>query len=228
MERHFGIPVTLAAAIHGALLFGFSKTPREPAPDPTVLCRVDEFVLTPAPEEPIVVEPTETAPTASKPRPEVPLPTSVEPPAVSGPADFEIVVPPPTLAVGDLDLKAIPPDLGREGLTDGTGRGTGRMIIDGAALDSPPRTRLQPSPLYPHQARRDGLRGEVIVEFLVDETGRVREPRVVRSNDRAFDEPTLRAVARWVFEPGRRHGRIVPFRMAVPVHFSVSDEAGFR
>jgi protein TonB len=45
----------------------------------------------------------------------------------------------------------------------------------------------------------------------------------VRSSAQVFDEPTLRAVARWKFEPGRKDGRAVRFRMSVPVVFNVHD-----
>ncbi len=91
------------------------------------------------------------------------------------------------------------------------------------ALDNPPRTRFQPAPIYPFESKRDGLRGEVVVEFIVDESGLVRDPRVVSSSSRVFEEATLRAVSKWKFEPGRRAGRIVPFKMAVPVVFNLND-----
>jgi protein TonB len=79
------------------------------------------------------------------------------------------------------------------------------------------------APLYPFEGKRDGLRGEVVVEFLVDETGAVHDPHVVRSSHRMFEEPTLRAVSKWKFEPGRRAGRVVRFKMAVPVVFSLNE-----
>jgi protein TonB len=91
--------------------------------------------------------------------------------------------------------------------------------MDAALLDSPPRASLQTPPAYPPNARATGLAGEVWVEFAVDESGRVLHPRVVRSNDPVFDEPTLRAVAKWRFEPGRKGGRPVSFRMRVPVSY---------
>jgi protein TonB len=43
----------------------------------------------------------------------------------------------------------------------------------------------------------------------------------VRSSSHAFEEPTLRAIAKWRFEPGRRGGQIVRFRMQVPVVFKL-------
>ena len=89
-------------------------------------------------------------------------------------------------------------------------------------LDNPPRTRSQVAPVYPYEARISGRNGEVMVEFVVDETGHVLDPHVLRSNDPVFEAPTLRAISKWRFEPGRKGGRVVRFRMAVPVGFSVN------
>ena len=41
--------------------------------------------------------------------------------------------------------------------------------------------------------------------------------------DREFVEPALRAVRHWRFEPGRRDGKAVPFRMTIPIEFSLED-----
>lgn len=91
-------------------------------------------------------------------------------------------------------------------------------------LDNPPRARLQASPMYPLEAKRTDREGTVLIEFTVDEGGMVLDPKVMSSTDRIFDEATLRAVAKWRFEPGRRAGRIVRFRMALPVVFSLSQD----
>jgi protein TonB len=96
-------------------------------------------------------------------------------------------------------------------------------IASVTALDNPPRTRAQIAPAYPFEAKREGLAGDVLVEFTVNERGEVVNPRIVRSNSRVFEEPTLRAVSKWRFEPGRKNGRIVRFRMAQPVVFAVND-----
>jgi protein TonB len=88
-------------------------------------------------------------------------------------------------------------------------------------LDNHPRTTTQVSPVYPEEMKRQGIEGTVIVEFIVDESGRVTNPRVVKSDDPAFEAPTLRAVAGWRFEPGRKDGRRVSFKMAVPVSYKL-------
>jgi protein TonB len=102
--------------------------------------------------------------------------------------------------------------------------GPGRAgLVTGGDLDRSPQTRFQAAPLYPAEARREGRSGTVTVEFVVDESGTVVTPRVASSSDRVFEEAALRAVARWRFEPGRRHGQVVRFRMAVPIHFSLNE-----
>lgn len=124
------------------------------------------------------------------------------------------------MAFGDA-REIVPLDfLPGEGGVDGDWR---KNIIPGGALDNPPRARFQAAPIYPFEEKKNGIPGEVVVEFEVDETGAVHNARVTRSSSRAFEEPTLRAVAKWRFEPGKRHGKVVGFRMTVPVIFSLND-----
>jgi protein TonB len=58
----------------------------------------------------------------------------------------------------------------------------------------------------------------------VDETGVALMPRITDSTEPVCDESARRAVPRWRFEPGRKDGRGVRFRMAVPGAFSRSAE----
>ena len=109
------------------------------------------------------------------------------------------------------------------GIPGGMGECTGAGLFPGIELDNEPRTRVRVPPHYPMAAKQEGRGGEVLVEFVVDEAGRVLNPRVVRSTDRIFEEPTLRAVSKWRFEPGRRLGQIVRFRMSVPVVFNLNE-----
>jgi protein TonB len=101
----------------------------------------------------------------------------------------------------------------------GTGKGPGAISSD--LLDNAPRTTFQQPPIYPYRAKIDGLPGEVVVEFIVDYNGRVLNPHVVSSTNPIFEETTLRAISQWRFEPGRRHGNIVRFRMRMPVEFHI-------
>jgi TonB family protein len=89
----------------------------------------------------------------------------------------------------------------------------------------PPRAIRQSPPVYPYEMRKSRLRGEVVVDFIVDIEGNVRRAHVVRSLNPAFDQPALDSVNSWVFEPGRRNGVPVFSHMQVPVFFSLMNTA---
>ncbi len=89
-------------------------------------------------------------------------------------------------------------------------------------LDTPPVVRSQKKPEYPMSQRATGLGGEVVVLFVVDTRGDVRNPVVVRSNNPAFNQPALDAVSAWRFNPGKVGGQAVNTRMMVPMIFELN------
>lgn len=220
MNPKYVWPVCVAAAVHGALLFGFPKSARPALVRPEIIEIVCGLPL-PPPEEELVAlvrnESTETTTSSDRdplPRPDV---------APSTERDRTVVITRPdvtTPAVGDWPTFVVRTPPGPLG--DGEGLWRDRIELSGS-LDRAPRTRLQTAPLYPAEARRDGRSGIVTVEFVVNEAGEVMTPRVTGATDRIFEEAALRAVAKWRFEPGRRHGQVVRFRMVVPIHFSLSE-----
>jgi protein TonB len=92
-------------------------------------------------------------------------------------------------------------------------------IFSMADLDQQPRVIYQSSPVFTKQLRQKAP-GKVNVIFIVDEQGRVVEPRIKSSTDPIFETPALNAVKHWKFEPGKRGGRAVRFRMLAPITFS--------
>jgi protein TonB len=91
-------------------------------------------------------------------------------------------------------------------------------IFSIADLDQKPRVIYQPGPVLSREIRQKAP-GTVYILFLVDERGSVVEPRVQQSTDPAFEKPALIAVKQWKFEPGKRGGKAVRFRMRVPITF---------
>jgi periplasmic protein TonB len=89
-----------------------------------------------------------------------------------------------------------------------------------ADLDQAPRVMNQPPPRYPPELRSKKVRGTVYILFVVDRLGRVVKPLVQKSTHSAFDRPALEAVRQWRFEPGKRNGQAVQFRMRVPITFA--------
>ena len=72
---------------------------------------------------------------------------------------------------------------------------------------------------YPEFARRAGIEGQVVVQFVVDERGNVVDPVVLRSPNELLSEAALEAVRESQFTPGQQRGRPVKVRFAVPVTF---------
>ncbi|QHI70043.1 energy transducer TonB [Tichowtungia aerotolerans] len=91
-------------------------------------------------------------------------------------------------------------------------------VFSMADLDQKPRVIYQPGPTFTKQVRRKAP-GTVYIIFVVDQRGRVINPAVQKSTDPVFTKPALAAVKQWKFEPGKRNGKAVRFRMRVPITF---------
>lgn len=78
--------------------------------------------------------------------------------------------------------------------------------IDGVSvhqLDKPLNTLSRIPPSYPLRARRRGIEGKVIVRFLVDEEGAVRQLSIVDADPPGtFEKSVLQCVAKWRYTPG--------------------------
>lgn len=75
---------------------------------------------------------------------------------------------------------------------------------------------------YPQNCIRDGIQGRVMVEFIIDRKGKVRDVHVVKSVDPELDAAAVKVVAAspdW--KPGRMHGKKVDCSMTIPVEFKL-------
>jgi protein TonB len=86
-------------------------------------------------------------------------------------------------------------------------------------IDQRPRVVHQVAAGYPTELRSQGLEGTVTLIFIVDDTGRVVNPRVEKSSHTAFEAPALDAVRQWKFEPAIKAGKRVSCRMRAPLRF---------
>jgi protein TonB len=84
-----------------------------------------------------------------------------------------------------------------------------------------PRTRVAPE--YPFNLRRAEVRGEVLVEFVVDPAGNVIAAYPVRSTNAGFDAAAVAAVQQWKFQPGMKGGKAVNAKLRVPIVFNLND-----
>ena len=79
---------------------------------------------------------------------------------------------------------------------------------------------------YPKYAVENGIQGRVYVDFVVDESGNVKDVKVSRSVHTALDDEAVRVVSaspKW--RPGRHRGKKVKVAMTIPVDFRLEKNA---
>ena len=75
---------------------------------------------------------------------------------------------------------------------------------------------------YPPMAAENNVQGKVVVQFVVDKTGRVGEVKVVRSVDKDLDREAARVCKSLPkFTPGRQNGHPVSVWYTLPVFFKL-------
>ena len=76
-------------------------------------------------------------------------------------------------------------------------------------LDAPLKAIAQPMPVFPAAAKGRVDEARVVVEFYVDENGRVRAPVVEESTAPEFATEALNALQQWHYEAPRKNGQPV-------------------
>ena len=213
MRRDLFIGFIASFAIHfGVAYFGSIKSPPPPKP-PAEVENVIKIKMPPIePDEPEVVEdqqqqqPVDIAPPMQNDVPQqVSVDSFVQP----------IEPPPPDITAVSKSVVKIPETR--------TGFGKGIEVFDISKLDQAPSPRFQARPSYPFEMRRQGISGEVLVDFIVDTNGDVRNASAVHSTQREFEANAVQAVSRWKFRPGRKNGHAVYTHMQVPIVFTLAD-----
>lgn len=74
---------------------------------------------------------------------------------------------------------------------------------------------------YPELARKAGVEGMVVVQFVVDEKGNVLDPAVLRGIGAGCDKEAVRVVQEAKFTPGMQRGKPVRVKMSLPIRFTL-------
>jgi len=75
---------------------------------------------------------------------------------------------------------------------------------------------------YPLMAAENNVQGRVVIQFVIDKTGRVGEVKVVRSVDKDLDREAVRVCKSLPkFTPGRQNGQAVAVWYTLPVTFKL-------
>ncbi|MGD8427989.1 MAG: TonB family protein [Balneolaceae bacterium] len=76
---------------------------------------------------------------------------------------------------------------------------------------------------YPEMARKAGIEGRVIIQFIVTENGNVENPKVIRGIGGGCDKEALRVVKQATFKPGRQRGQAVRVQYSLPIVFKLQN-----
>jgi protein TonB len=222
-----GLALAISASSHAAFLFCFNGA-RAPKPVTVETDAVEvSFAPPPVPEELLDEEIVDLASEPGEALAGVDVPslpdvvTTVDLGDFTQTFDMSSLLPKANLD-GAKNLSTIPGNF-RRGGAGGNATSIG-SIFNLSDLDRAPSPTFQPAPMVPAHLLRDAQGAHVTVEFVVSTKGKVLEPRVVSSDNDAFNDLAVRAIMKWTFRPGYRRGKAVNVRMLQPMRFTVNKE----
>ena len=89
----------------------------------------------------------------------------------------------------------------------------------------PPKIVTMVEPIYPEEARKQGIEGVVILEATADVEGKVQAVKVLRGVS-GLNQAAIDAVKQWTYEPMIINGKPKPAIFTVTVNFKLKDKAG--
>jgi len=100
---------------------------------------------------------------------------------------------------------------------------TGNAVMTEDLVDEPPKQVSTGSFRYPPSAKKQGIRGYVVLSVLVDIDGSVDQLQVLESNPSGvFDNAALQGVRAWHFEPAKYQGEVVKVWAKQKIRFDLS------
>jgi protein TonB len=77
---------------------------------------------------------------------------------------------------------------------------------------------------YPQIAQENGIQGNVIIEFVIDETGQLGRIKVLQSPDPVLSDAAISVLQKspkW--KPGKQRGKAVKMKFVLPVLFKLQN-----
>ncbi|MEL7832647.1 energy transducer TonB [Fodinibius sp. Rm-B-1B1-1] len=76
---------------------------------------------------------------------------------------------------------------------------------------------------YPDMARKAGIEGKVIIQFVVGKDGKAENINILRGIGGGCDEEAIRVIKEAEFVPGRQRGNVVPVQTAQTINFQLQN-----
>ena len=199
--------VAVAAAVVFHLLLALVPLPKVAAMDASELPKEHLVVVQTPRFKPPVIQPEQPI---SERRPfvvPVPNPTPDKPEPIRPLQVVALDVEVPEIALVD-ELLPLPP------IDDGRPIVIGGAVIRPVPIDAP-------QPIYPEIARRAHIQGVVLLNTILDQTGRVTDVKVVKDLPFGLGEAAATAVERWRYRPATLNGNPVAVYLQVTVTFTL-------
>lgn len=144
---------------------------------------------------------------------------------------FQIVVAPTDIPTNippiNLQEHFDPKDYTGTGVEGGIGTGivpSSDQVFMESVVEERPEVLSGPPPQYPDLLRQAGIQGRVIVQAIIDTTGRAEPPsvKVIQSPNPGFDQNAKTYVLKALFRPARVHGRAVRVLVNLPIDFKIT------
>ena len=119
-----------------------------------------------------------------------------------------------------------PKDYTGTGVEGGIGTGivpSGDQVFMESVVEERPEMLTHPPLQYPDLLRQAGVQGRVLVQAIIDTSGRA-EPasvKVIQSPNPGFDQSAKQMVLKALFRPARVHGRAVRVLVNLPIDFTI-------
>jgi len=106
--------------------------------------------------------------------------------------------------------------------------GTKSGGLDGLLTGENAEVLTGPLPAYPDLLRQAGIQGRVVLEAVVDTTGRVlsQSISVVSATNPGFIAPARQALVATLFRPAMIGGTPVRMRVRIPYEFAIRNATG--
>jgi protein TonB len=225
-------------AVLGALvlllgLFLLVRALRGPAPAETMSAAAQPVAAgamsAEVPAQPVTADSTEAARVLHRPRPEPSRRPAQKPAAPAPPAPMAVV------AEGIPQHAAATQPAPPNALIAAGGSSSMDLLVSSLpspqpALAKPPRVSTgvaQPvlvhrvEPMYPAMAKQTGIQGAVVLDAVVDTTGKVAQVRVVKGNS-LLAAAAVQAVRQWRYQPYQLNGEPIQVAVKITLNFELS------
>lgn len=123
------------------------------------------------------------------------------------------------------------PDTPARAISDGPApqktAGFDGLLADVKELHVMPKALKQVAPMYPADMKGNSVQGEVLISFVVTETGDVVDFQPEEATHPSFALAAMDAVSQWKFAPGELNGAPVNVRLTQPLRFAIQDDGWF-